>query len=108
MSTNYYARYNICEGCGRYDEEHISKSSGGWTFTFHATEEIRSYGAWLDFLSQKDVEIFDEFGCKISRKDFHKLVLSKMDEPYNHAKEHPDDGSYLDEDGNSMSPYEFS
>ena len=99
MGTNYYVRY-------RYEEIHIGKSSIGWTFTFHATDKIRSYKQWITFLSRKDVNIFDEYGKKVSLKEFKKLVESRKDAEHNHAKEYPE-GSYLDEKGNSMSEGEF-
>ena len=52
MGTNYYTKTD--EG----EELHIGKSSFGWTFSFHATDEIRSYEHWLKYL--KDRKIYDE------------------------------------------------
>ena len=59
MGTNYYARYNICKHCNRFDEIHIGKSSAGWQFSFHATHEIRSYKDWLNFFKKHKVVIYD-------------------------------------------------
>jgi len=109
VGTNYYAMIDVCEKCGRAGERiHIGKSSAGWTFSFHATEKIKSYADWLAFLSKKDIIIYDEYGEKISLEMFKKIIETKRSEPNNHAKEYPESGSYLDKDGNSMSPYEFS
>lgn len=110
MGTNYYARYDICECCGRYDELHIGKSSFGWTFTFQAHEDevtIKSYKEWLEFLSNKEIKIFDEYGKEISLKEFKEMIENKTKEKHNHAKEYPE-GSFLDEDGNSFSWGDFS
>lgn len=108
MGTNYYAHYNICEHCHRRDIIHIGKSSAGWTFTFHATEDIKSYQDWLKFLENERAVIFDEYNENHTLSWFKDLVESKKNNQLNHAKENSDGGSYLDHDGNSMSPYEFS
>ncbi len=109
MGTNYYAREEICKECGHAKKEtHIGKSSWGWTFGFHALDDIRSYKEWLMFLEQKDVKIFDEYNEEISLKDFKELVESKKKEKYNHTKEHPDEEHYLDAEGNSFGTGEFS
>ncbi len=112
MGTNFYVRINPCKTCGESKEViHIGKSSMGWTFTFHATDEITSYKQWLEVLSNKDVKIFDEYDREVSLKSFKELVESKTNEKYNHAIECADDiydKSYLDEDGHSMSEGEFS
>ena len=106
MGTNYYVKYNQCNHCGRYDEEHIGKSSFGWTFTFHATDKIRSWKDWKDFLTT-GIKIFDEYGTEIDILDFVSLVDKKQSEKHNHAREYPE-GSFLDNEGNSMSEGEFS
>ncbi len=112
MSTNFYARNNPCETCGRSNEEiHIGKSSCGWTFAFHATDEIRSYKEWLIFLSKKDIKIVDEYNNKWSLQEFIDLVESKRRAENNHTKACINsvyDNSYLDDEGNSMSPHDFS
>ena len=109
MGTNYYARVEPCKTCGVPKQEiHIGKSSAGWTFTFHATEDIRSYKDWLKFLSSKEIRIFDEYDREVSLKKFKDLVESKRNEEHNHAKEYSGGGSYVDNEGNSMSPHDFS
>ena len=118
MGTNYYARYNVCEHCKRYDQIHIGKASVGWQFTFHATEEIKSWQDWFIFLFKPDVYIFDEYNEKVTLDNFRELVASKQKPEFlNHAKEAikrkatdpfwKDEESYLDPEGYSMSPGEF-
>ncbi len=107
MGTNFYAREEICDKCNHAKKEtHIGKSSFGWTFSFHATDDIRSAKEWFMFLSQKDVKIFDEYDREISFIDFAELVNSKKKEPNNHTEEHPE-GNFLDDELNSMNPMEF-
>jgi len=123
MGTNYYHRTNICEHCDRYDESHIGKSSGGWTFGFHGEREqnpdynplgqvIASFTDWKERL--KKGKIFDEYGDEISLEDFVKLVESKRDAKYNHTEycktEYSSraDMNWLDDEGNSFAEGEFS
>jgi len=105
MGTNYYLHRNICKHCNRSDEIHIGKSSMGWTFTFHATDEIRSYNQWLEILCQNGNKIFDEYDREISLVDFGKLVESKKTEPNNQAELH---GGFLDDEGHGFNEGEFS
>ncbi len=108
MGTNYYAREEICKCCGHaLKSTHIGKSSFGWTFSFHALDDIRSEIEWCMFLSQKDVKIFDEYDREISYIDFTELVNSKRKELNNHAKQYPE-GCFLDKNGNSFSTHDFS
>lgn len=108
MGTNYYHRKNICPKCGRYDEEHIGKSSCGWQFSFHGTNEIRSYKDWM--IELKKGEIFNEYDEKISLDELMKMIESKRG-----GKNHYDEciGKYdmrngwKDEEGNSFSPEDF-
>ena len=91
------------------EQIHIGKSSYGWTFCFHATDTIKSYKEWLIFLINNDAKIIDEYDKEVHLSEFAVLVDSKRDAKRNHAREFShDDGSYLDPDGNSMSPGEFS
>ncbi len=120
MGTNYYHRTNICSCCGRYDENHIGKSSGGWTFGFHGEKEwdldlnplgvVASLSDWK--LRLEKGKIFDEYGVEISLEDFLKLVESKKDAKLNHTEycreHHPSEKCWLDDDGNSFAEGEFS
>ena len=121
MGTNYYWRTTpakICEACGHTEpakELHIGKSSAGWTFSFHAIpdKDLTSWRQWSEFLVEgalwKRGAIFNEYDEEISVITFRNLVESKMNENHSHAKEYPHiDGSYLDREGHSFSPGEFS
>lgn len=105
MGTNYYARKNICKCCGRYNDEHIGKSAYGWKFTFHSTENIKSYREWVKELSKKDVLIFDEYGEQMPLDKFKEMVESKQTEKH----EQTDYGSdtFKDYEGYCFSSSEF-
>lgn len=107
MGMNYYHHRDVCPTCGRAGEvEHIGKSSGGWTFSFHGTPEISGWSDWLKVLRQGG-EIRDECGDLVSLADFEALVGSKQSSDRHHAREYPD-GCWTDPDGHSFSGYEFS
>ncbi len=133
MGTNYYARLDACPHCGRSDDElHIGKSSGGWTFSFRAHENIRSWRDWQEFLAKPNVRIFDEYGEEKTVTEFTQLVESKRSEKFNHARdvgvkdspyskymreqyrrdsdffESRNPSDFLDPEGNSFSDCEFS
>jgi len=82
MGTNYYARYNICPQCGRYDELHICKVSFGWKPLFQAYQleedgvEIKSFEDLHRFLNNPfvEVKIFDEYGKEIKKENFMKKL----------------------------------
>ncbi len=107
MGTNYYHRTSICRSCGRCDERHIGKSSGGWTFSFRGYPEdgIKSWQDWLLILKAGG-KIYNEYGDQISIRDFIKLVKSKSKNKLNHSKECPE-GNWLDRELNSFSSSEF-
>ena len=58
MGTNYYARINLG---GPILRLHIGKSSRGWCFGLHATDEITSLDDWRAVFSQPFVSIVDEY-----------------------------------------------
>src|SRR5690349_1926872 len=65
MGTNYYARKDACEHCGRGDEDiHICKS----LVMFRGygpgdpLGEIKSWADWRAVLEQGELRIFDEYG----------------------------------------------
>lgn len=123
MGTNYYHRTNICPHCDRYDEHHIGKSSGGWTFGFHGEREedselnplggvVSSFSDWKTRL--REGKIFDEYEEEISFEKFLQLVEAKRNEKNNHTEycrvnhsSHAID-CWLDDDGNSFTEGEFS
>ena len=120
MGTNYYAQVHRCKHCDHPRSEiHIGKSSAGWTFSFHATDELRSWAQWREFLGRPEVEIRDEYERPVGFGEFCDLVESKRHEKRNHAKlmiaRDPQmgplarsDGQFLDPEGHSFSEGEFS
>lgn len=113
MGTNYYYRYNLCDCCGRYDEEHVGKSSFGWSFSFHGTDEIRSFDDWLKFFESHPGQLFDEYDRPVTIKEFKELVEAKRD-GFNHVLECRrkhygyDEREWIDSQGNSFSAHDFS
>jgi len=120
MGTNYYWKEESkppCKCCGRpyvNTVNHIGKSSAGWTFTFHATDEIRSYKDWLKKMESETGIIEDEYGNIISLEDFKKMIEKKKSSKMNHTiycKEkyrYSDQDTWLDKEGHSFSVGEFS
>ena len=110
MGTNYYARPDACEHCGRADYElHIGKSSAGWRFNLraHVDPEIASWADWKSYLSENRPRIFDEYGQEHSVESLIAWVESKRDGS-NHADLYPRDGTFKDGDGWPLSYGEFS
>jgi len=114
MGTNYYARYNICPQCGRYDELHICKISFGWKPLFQAYREeeygveIRSFRDWVEFWRQPDVKIVDEYGDEVEKEDFVGLLAIRH--KYEGFKSHlkSDRGIWTDKEGYEFTYREFS
>jgi hypothetical protein len=81
MGTNYYA---VKKKPSEYNNEiHIGKSSGGWRFLFQGYSDeltINSKEDWEKFLKNDEYVIMDEYGSRISYKDFFKLVEDKQKE----------------------------
>ncbi len=117
MGTNYYWRNetNKCEHCNRSDLEeiHIGKSSVGWTFSFHATEEIRSWKDWQEKIASGGY-ISDEYGRRKAPEEFRQIVENHPNGLKNFTEYSevyfPEDSERLwkDEDGHSFSLGEFS
>ena len=80
MSTNYYLRTNVCKSCERYDEIHIGKMPCGMKYfifcdIFNSNiyiQEINVKNLWKS--KTKGKEIYDEYGTKISYKEFWKMI----------------------------------
>lgn len=115
MGTNYYHRRDVCPTCGKPDEiVHIGKASAGWTFSFHGTEEIRSWQEWREVL-RSGGEIRDEYGDVVSLERMEALVADRQHNDLNHTtycqREHPDHARadcWLDPEGHSFQRNEFS
>jgi hypothetical protein len=108
MGTNYYhvIKSNECDKCKRVDIEelHVGKSSAGWRFSFHGSDQIRSYEDWIRRLSSGGI-IRDEYGNEISLLAFIRLVESKRKEKEDRPS-FPE--NWLDSDGNHFTGREFS
>lgn len=86
MSTNFYWRDKPCGHCGRYEEIHVGKSSGGWSFGFRAwphrlmNEEYPDWGHdpwspfgfpvvsradWAKVFAERPGELWDEYGRQV-------------------------------------------
>lgn len=88
MGTNYYLRTGECDGCGRYDQEFIGKSSMGWSFCFrgHLPNEYELQYENATPLGQvfqwrektKHGEIYDEYGKAIDYEAFWARVESSQ------------------------------
>ncbi len=89
MGTNYYARIEQCQSCGRYDDRHIGKQSGGWPFLLSPHHE--SWQEWKTFLEHGDITVFDEYGREVPKEEFFKLVEATG------RKGNPEGASYVDD-----------
>ena len=117
MGTNYYWKPNTqpCPTCGHNDDNsiHIGKSSGGWKFHFHGTEELRSWADWQAKISSGGF-IEDEYGGVISLDDLRRVVTVRGNSPLDqitYYKEHYptyEPSIWRDDDGHVFSEGEFS
>jgi hypothetical protein len=62
MGTNFFWREKFCGECGRFDEKHVGKRSGGWSFTFREHEGIRSRADWVAYVAKGEGGLIDEYG----------------------------------------------
>lgn len=105
---------------------HIGKSSFGWSFSFHATDTLRSWKQWKEELQIPGSYILDEYGKRVTFEEMVSNVEDRQrhwDEAErrngrvvprplsNHSGNHttPNDyGDFLDDEGYSFSEGEFS
>lgn len=100
MGTNYYHHKYVgecCNSCGRSEEkvvEHIGKSSAGWSFSFHGTDEIRSAKDWEKSLLAGG-KIFNEYDEEQTVAEFMAMVEAKKG-GLNHVRDlsNPDSDYY--------------
>ena len=77
MGTNYYAKLNDCEYCGRYDEMHLGKSSSGWCFSLHVYPDdgINTLNDLMNHIG--DNQIYNEYDEEISKAEFLNSVMER-------------------------------
>lgn len=78
MGTNYRTKINICPCCKRPEEEvHLGKSSDGWSFAlqYNGGRFYTNFEEMKEWLKDKVIE--NEYGEKVSKEEFVKLVESK-------------------------------
>ena len=101
MSTNYYARFGICEKCGRYDEIHLGKLSTGWKFLFGwNSNQYADIYSFAKFINRRDVKIYDENEEKIEPERLLNLIGKSQSLKSHHSEL---DGYYLKD----IKGYEF-
>ena len=82
MGTNYYHHEpdtNHCPHCGRCDKGkriHIGKSSAGWCFTLHVTDEIQSLEDWKRKWDEGG-RIDDEYGREQTPETMLKIITGR-------------------------------
>jgi len=81
MGTNYYWRPNsqACKECGHdpSEEIHIGKSSAGWCFALHVTDEIEELIDWRGVWRNGGGKIFDEYGREITASDMLVVITQR-------------------------------
>ena len=136
MGVNYFAHYHTCNCCGKEKKVvHIGNSSHGWQFHFHTPSyDIRCAQDWRREMITPGVVVKDEEGNTVSYDDFWAMVKQKQEDPYHMSyyricrgeaatereREYLDRyprilhesgyerGVYLDEEGFTFDPGEFS
>lgn len=112
MGTNYYVKEEKCKCCGHSPKQlHIGMKACGWSFSFHATDEIVTWKDWCEYL--KNHTIVNEYGKELSLENFKAMVIKHKDEK-NHTlycrKSFPiqaEENLHLDPEGYSFSTGEF-
>lgn len=110
MGTNYYAvRKEPC----LYDREiHLGKSSAGWLFLFHETDEIHTFPQFVKWLEDNvdtgNYVIFDECERQITKEELLKKIERKQKS--RRCKNNPDNFKYgfKNVDGYRFSDKDFS
>ena len=77
MGTNYYAVEEPCPTCGRGDERHIGKSSGGWCFSLHVYPDdgIHDLPEWE--IVWRNATIRDEYGDELSADEMRAIITER-------------------------------
>ena len=125
MGTNYYARFNICDCCGRYDSAHICRSHStyraylvDWDNPLDALYgKVTSVADWLTVLAMPGVEVWDEYDRRVPTDEFVEQVRAsrsysqtKWDIQQQWMADNPwyTPTGFRDPEGFVMEPCEFS
>lgn len=119
MGTNFYARYNACDCCGRYDSLHIGKNfKAVRVYLLDDPDQIKieSFQDWRAFLSQPGVTVWNEYGRLIPPVDLSAWLSAwtnyddneDWDTRDQYASQYRSHGAFLDPDGYHCTPDEFS
>lgn len=94
MGTNYYLREKCCKECGRYNELHIGKSSGGWAFSLRIYPDlgIKTIDDWKTKWNDPDNHIFNEYERSITPEEMESCVLDREMPLQHHTGKHFTDG----------------
>ena len=93
MGTNYYwiRETNICNHCGRRDEErlHIGKSSAGWYFHLHIIKEesINNLDDWTKKFYIPGSKIKDEYGFVTTPGELLTIISERKGIPFKSKEE---------------------
>jgi hypothetical protein len=107
MGTNFYAHTNECHCCKRVDIVHLGKRSGGWTFSFQASESVRNFDDWCKLVRSAS-RVEDEYGYPLTPDEMIKEASTWQ---VGKGKRHADyylHESWIDEYGHSFSSSDFS
>lgn len=116
MGTNYYARVNHCDKCGRVNIVHIGKSSFGWKFLWQGypcmDEEklpIKCKKDWYNFLTDS-IQISNGAGGIYSREEFIEMVEKHNSNELNVTEHTQSEYAHYwnDEEGNNFRAGEWS
>lgn len=84
MGTNHYLHAPACPHCGKEQEEriHLGKSSVGWCYGLHVRPEwniftLKDVGALITDKINDGWEIRNEYGDKLSKGEWAKIVLAR-------------------------------
>ena len=80
MGTNYYLTFNECDCCKRMDKIHIGKSSAGWYFSLHVTDELNSLDKWIETFKEAGTHIVNEYDDLLSTYDMVKKITERGQE----------------------------
>lgn len=77
MGTNFYLEYDPCATCGHAVERlHIGKSSAGWCFALHVTDEIKSLDDWKAQWA-KGGTIHNEYNEAVSVDEMLRTIMDR-------------------------------